>query len=73
MCGLCFLIASSNGVGSDGVVLEEGVWVADASVDVGFGCDVYDGVDLVDYFVYELGVADVAFYESVFGVVFDVV
>ena len=60
-------------IGSDGVVFEEDVWVADASVDVGFGCYVYDSVDLINCFVQKLGVAYVATYESVSRVVFDVV
>ena len=67
-----FLYGVQNGVCSDGVVLQKRVWVADASVHVGFSSKVHDRVHLADGFVKEWDVAYVAFYESVSRVVFHV-
>ena len=70
------MIVSSYGFqnreGANGVVLQEHVWVSDASVNMSFRRNVHDCIHLVDQTVHELRVTNVTFDEGVAFVIFNV-
>ena len=61
-----------NGKCTQGVVLQEYVWVSDASVNMSFSRNVNNCIYLVDQTVHELWVTNVTLYESVAFIIFNV-
>src|SRR5665647_273629 len=61
-----------NCEGSNSVVLEEYVWVGDASVNMSFGCNVHNCVHLMNETIHELRVANISLNESVTFIILNI-